>query len=115
MAACIFLFGIFYIAVLNLDGVLQKTEEEVYVAVFFEDTVSPERVEEIGGLIRERPEVVKTVYTSADDAWEGFRNDYFKDGELLDGIFDGITRWRRPITIRFISEGSNSRRALWSM
>ena len=89
MAACIFLFGIFYIAVLNLDGVLQKTEEEVYVAVFFEDTVSPERVEEIGGLIRERPEVVKTVYTSADDAWEGFRNDYFKDGELLDGIFDG--------------------------
>ena len=81
MAACIFLFGIFYIAVLNLDGVLQKTEEEVYVAVFFEETVAPERVEEIGGLIRERPEVERTVYTSADD--------YFKDGELLDGIFDG--------------------------
>lgn len=89
MAACIFLFGIFYIAVLNLDGVLQKTEEEVYVAVFFEETVAPERVEEIGGLIRKRPEVVRTVYTSADDAWEGFRNDYFKDGEVLDGIFDG--------------------------
>ena len=31
----------------------------------------------------------RQVYTSADDAWEGFRNDYFEDGELLDGVFDG--------------------------
>lgn len=89
MAACIFLFGIFYIAVLNLDSLLQKTEEEVYVTVFFEETVSPERVEAIGSLIRERPEVVRTVYISADDAWEEFQNDYFKDDGLLEGIFDG--------------------------
>lgn len=89
MASCIFLFGIFYLAVLNVDAALQKTEEEVYVAVFFEKDVSPERVEEIGNLIRARPEVIRTVYTSADDAWNGFRSDHYENGELLDGIFEG--------------------------
>lgn len=89
MASCIFLFGIFYIAVLNVDAVLQKTEEEVYVAVFFEKDVLPERVDEIGNLIRLRPEVIRTVYTSADDAWSSFRSDHFENRDVLEGIFEG--------------------------
>ena len=89
MSSCIFLFGLCCLAALNLDSVLKKTGEEVYVAVFFEEGVSPERVEEVGGLIRSRPEVLKTVYTSAEEAWNGFKEDYFENGELLDGIFEG--------------------------
>lgn len=89
MSSCIFLFGLCCLAALNLDSVLKKTGEEVYVAVFFEEGVLPERVEEVGGLIRSRPEVLRTIYTSAEEAWSGFKEDYFEDGELLDGIFEG--------------------------
>lgn len=89
MSSCIFLFGICYLAAVNLDSALKKTEEDVYVAVFFEEDVTPERVEEVGGLIRNRPEVLKTAYTSSEDAWSSFKQDYFEDGEVLDGIFEG--------------------------
>lgn len=88
MSACIFLFGIFFLAVLNVDSVLERTEEDVYVAVFFDEDVSQERIEEVGNLIRKRAEVLKTVYTSADDAWEEFRAGFFEETELLDGIFE---------------------------
>lgn len=89
MSACIFLFGIFYIGALNVDSVVRETEAQIYVAVFFDGSVDPERVEEIGDLIRQRTEVVRTEYISADAAWAGFRDDYFGDGEILDGIFEG--------------------------
>lgn len=88
MSACIFLFGIFFLTVLNVDSVLEKTEEDVYVAVFFEKDVSQEVVETVGKEIRNRPEVLRTVYTSADEAWDEFRTGYFEETELLEGIFE---------------------------
>lgn len=89
MAACILLFGIFYIGAMNVDNMVRGTEEQIYVAVFFDGSTPPERVEAVGDLIRKRPEVVRTEYISADAAWAGFRDDYFGDGEVLDGIFAG--------------------------
>ena len=47
MSACIFLFGLFYLAAANVDSMVKKTEQEVYVAVFFDEGILPERVEEI--------------------------------------------------------------------
>ena len=43
MSACIFLFGIFYLAVANVDALVQKTERDVYVSVFFDEDVLPGR------------------------------------------------------------------------
>ena len=87
MSACIFLFGIFYLAVANVDALVQKTERDVYVSVFFDEDVLPERVDEVGKLIQDRPEVLRTVYVSAEEAWSGFKEDYYGNGEVLDGIF----------------------------
>ena len=87
MSACIFLFGIFYLAVANVDALVQKTERDVYVSVFFDEDVLPGRVDEVGKLIQDRPEVLRTVYVSAEEAWSGFKEDYYGDGEVLDGIF----------------------------
>ena len=50
MSACIFLFGIFYLAVANVDALVQKTERDVYVSVFFDEDVLPGRVDEVGKL-----------------------------------------------------------------
>jgi len=88
MSACIFLFGLLFLAVLNVDSVLQRTEEDVYVAVFFDEDVAPERIDEVGNLIRNRAEVLRTVYTTADEAWDEFRADFFEETELMEGIFE---------------------------
>ena len=88
MSACIFLFGIFYLAVANVDALVQKTERDVYVSVFFDEDVLPERVDEVGKLIQDRPEVLRTVYVSAEAAWSGFKEDYYGNGEVLDCIFE---------------------------
>lgn len=87
MSACIFLFGLFYLAAANVDSMVKKTEQEVYVAVFFDEGILPERVEDIGNLIQSRPEVLRTVYVSADEAWSGFKEKYYENAEALDGIF----------------------------
>lgn len=34
MSACIFLFGLFYLAAANVDSMVKRQEQEVYVAVF---------------------------------------------------------------------------------
>lgn len=37
MAACIFLFGIFYIAMVNINSAVRNVEKDVAVPIFFEE------------------------------------------------------------------------------
>ena len=87
MSACIFLFGIFYLVVLNVGTAIHSAEKEVAVVVFFDDSIEEGQVDQIGALIRNRPEVTNTVYTSSEEAWNHFKDLYFEDEELLEGIF----------------------------
>ncbi len=87
MSACIFLFGIFYLIVLNVGTAIHSAEKEVAVVVFFEDDIESGQVDRIGELIRNRPEVTGTVYTSSEEAWNHFKDIYFEDEALLEGIF----------------------------
>ena len=48
MTACLFLFGIFYFLLMNLQQVLIETENNVGITVFFEDGSDSERIEMIG-------------------------------------------------------------------
>ena len=89
MAACIFLFGIFYIAMVNINSAVRNVEKDVAVSVFFEEGISEERVEELGEEIRGREEVTNTVYISEDEAWDSFREDFLDSEELREGIFEG--------------------------
>ena len=88
MSVCIFLFGIFYLVIANMDNAFMKTEREVYVAVFFEEDVRPERIDEVGAMIRKRPEVLRTSYVSPAEAWEMFQKEFFDDKAMLEGIFE---------------------------
>ena len=40
MAACIFMFGIFYILVYNVNVMVQTAEESVAITVFFDEGIS---------------------------------------------------------------------------
>lgn len=83
MAACIFMFGLFYILVSNFTSMVKDAEEGVAVTVFFDEGISDEQIQQIGDQIRSRAEVAKCDYLSADEAWENFKKVYFEGHEDL--------------------------------
>ena len=84
ITACLFLFGVIYAIVMNLQNMVHTAEEGVSVTVFFQEDTREERIKEIGDLLVKRVEVSKVVYVSADEAWESFKEDYL--GEYADGF-----------------------------
>jgi cell division transport system permease protein len=86
ISACLFMFGVFYAIVANFQYIVMEAQEGVAVTVFFESDISDERIAEIGDMIKKRAEVSKTNFVSADEAWEGFKDEYL--GEYADGFGD---------------------------
>ncbi|MEG2059517.1 MAG: permease-like cell division protein FtsX, partial [Lachnospiraceae bacterium] len=83
MAACIFLFGLFFAIVENFQTMVKEAESGVAVTVFFEKKLPQEKIEEIGNKIKKRVEVSKIVYVSPEEAWEEYKEVYFKSKEAL--------------------------------
>ena len=83
VSACIFLFCLFFSLVAKVQYMVQKAETNVGITVFFEETMAEAEIQEIGDRIRERSEVKEVRYISAEEAWENFRKEYFKDMENL--------------------------------
>ena len=81
MAACIFMFGIFYILVFNVNAMVQDAEESVAITVFFDEGLSEEQIKEIGKEVEKRSEVKEMVFVSAEEAWESFKEVYFEGNE----------------------------------
>ncbi|MFT4104398.1 MAG: permease-like cell division protein FtsX [Lacrimispora sp.] len=87
VAACIFLFCLFFSIVVNVQYVIKNTESTVGITVFFEEGLDPNTVTEIGNKIRAREEVKEVKFTSAEDAWEEAKQEYFGDmQELAEGF-----------------------------
>ena len=88
MAACIFLVGVFYSLVTNVDNIAQKVEQEVPVTVFFDEGTTEEQMQEVGNLIQARPEVERVEFESAEQAWENFKDKYFQGSDAAEGFKD---------------------------
>lgn len=89
MAACIFMFGIFFCIVENFQHFVKEAEEGVAVTVLFEEGMSEEDIMDIGDQLTKRSEVSQIVYVSADEAWKSYQEIYFKDApELADAFVD---------------------------
>ena len=88
MAACIFLVGVFYSLVTNVDNIAHKVEQEVPVTVFFDEGTTQEQMEEVGNLIQARPEVERIEFESAEQAWENFKDQYFQGSDAANGFRD---------------------------
>ena len=70
MAACIFLFGIFFSIVNNVNTLAHKVEEDVPITVLFNEGTTQEQMD-------------------ADEAWEKMKQEYFgDDSEAADGFKD---------------------------
>ena len=81
MAACIFLFGLFYSIVINLNYIVEKAEEGVAITVFFNDDATQEQKDEIGSQLEQKDGGLEVNYISAEDAWDKFQDDYFGESK----------------------------------
>lgn len=89
ITACLFLFGVFYSIVVNFQYMIQKAENEVCVTVFFDEGLSDAQIRKLGETISDRVEVSSIHFTSADEAWEKYKTEYFKDyPDLAEGFKD---------------------------
>ena len=71
ITACVFLFGVFYSIMMNFEYMVKKAENEVCVTVFFDEGVS------------------SVHYTSAEEAWNNFKSEYFAAyPDLAEGFKD---------------------------
>jgi cell division transport system permease protein len=87
IGACLFLFGIFYAVLMNFQHMVQATQEDLFVTVFYDDqdeTLTEHRIREIGTRISLRSEVSRIEFITADEAWEDFK-------EILGEYADGFT------------------------
>lgn len=89
IAACVFLFGVFYSIVMNFEYMVKKAENEVCVTVFFDEGLTDTDIKKLGDTISNRVEVSSIHYTSAEEAWESFKTEYFAQyPDLAEGFKD---------------------------
>ena len=83
ISACIFLFCLFFAIVANVQYMVRTVETTVGVTIFFDENLTEAEIQAIGKEVGAMPEVKEIVYTSPDEAWETFRQEYFKGAEEL--------------------------------
>ena len=87
IAACIFLIGLFTSVAMNLTSLVHQAADTICITVFFDEGISNSAIKAIGSDVASWPEVERIEYTSAEQAWENYRKDYFKDyPELAEGF-----------------------------
>lgn len=89
ISACIFLFCLFFSMIANIQYMVKHVETTVGITVLFEEDLSEEEILAIGDEIGKRSEVRELKYTSAKEAWESFKTEYFAGNEeLAEGFAD---------------------------
>lgn len=83
MAACIFLFGLFYIIIVSFNSTVHSIEKGVSVTVFFDQGISEEDMTAIGKEIQTHAEVSRIEFISAEQAWKDYKKIYFQGKEEL--------------------------------
>lgn len=85
ISACLFMFGLFFSVLFNIRSIMNTAEQGVSVTVFFQEGTTEDEILQLKVAVEERPEVSRVEYVSAEQAWEGFSQDY------LQGYTDGFT------------------------
>ena len=87
IAACVFMVGLLMAVILNVNYVIKEAQDSVCITVFFEPETSEADIEDLGKRINDWEEVSHVDYTSPEEAWEKFKQEYFKnEPELADGF-----------------------------
>ncbi len=100
MAACLFLVGLFYFILTNLEYNITLKESDIGITVLFDEGTSEDRIKAIGNKIKENIADIDTMkYCSAEEAWENFQKKlkpemvktFGEDNPLKDSAYYFIT------------------------
>ena len=87
MVACIFLFGVFYALIANVQGTMKNIEESLPILVYFEKDTKQKQIDKIGKELEKHEDISEVKYVSAEEAWENFKPVYFgEDAEAMTGF-----------------------------
>ena len=92
MTACIFLFGLFYMIVVNFQSMVKDAESGVAVTVLFDEGISDQRIEEIG---RDRKYHIMTLSQQMKHG-KASRKFTLREMKRRLQVLLAITRWRIP-------------------
>lgn len=84
IAACLFLFGLFYAILADFQNVVKTAEQGVSVTVLFNEGTTEDEILQLKVAVEERAEVSEVEYVSADAAWDSFKDEYL--GEYSEGF-----------------------------
>ena len=89
IAACVFLIGMFYTIVVNFQYIVKSAEDQVGITIFFNEGIDQAGIDAIGAQIAANDKVANYTFTSAEEAWDIFKVEYFKQNEdLAEGFKD---------------------------
>jgi len=83
MTACIFIFGAFFSIIMNVNAIRTDLEQRVGVTVFMNEGVTDDQMTQIGDQIKAIDHVTSVTFTSADEAWSQYQEEYFESNPAL--------------------------------
>lgn len=83
ISACIFLFCLFFSLAANVIHGARTAQETVGISVFFDGGMTEDEILAAGEEIKGWKEVRQAEYTSAEEAWDTFKAQYFEGAEDL--------------------------------
>lgn len=83
ISACIFLFFLFFSLAANVIHGARTAQETVGISVFFDEGMTEDEILAAGEEIKGWKEVRQAEYTSAEEAWDTFKAQYFEGAEDL--------------------------------
>ncbi len=67
----------------NFAYILNNAEEKLNITIFFDEGITEDEIEAIGDKIKKRAEFSRLEYTSPEEAWENFQEQYFGEYSYL--------------------------------
>lgn len=88
IVACLFLFGVFYSVVLNMENEIHTIENSLTISVFFDEGISEEQITQVGEQIQALENVDEMNFISSDAAWDTYIEDVYRgDKEYVSSVF----------------------------
>ena len=115
LAAGLILFGVTTALSLNVFSITEKLEKDFKLAVYLDEKLETEEINEVGIEIQELEFVDSIEFVSKEDAYEDFKGRW-GDTEILEGIDDGnILRNSFKITLSDLNEAKSVSQKLKSI
>ena len=85
ISACIFLFCVFFAVITNIEYMVRTAETTMGITIFFDENLTEDEIKDIGAKIEsDKSGMIKEIkFVSAEEAWDGFKTEYFGEDEAL--------------------------------